>query len=39
MGRGTTAPGEAKPASNAEARRVLVRVVTSKLDAKQTADG
>jgi len=39
MGEGTTAPGEAKPASNAEARRVLVRVVTSKLDAKQTAAG
>jgi outer membrane protein OmpA-like peptidoglycan-associated protein len=39
MGEGTTAPGEAKPASNAEARRVLVRVVTSKLGAKETGAG
>ena len=35
MGEGTTAPGESKPTTDAEARRVLVRVVTSKLDAKQ----
>lgn len=30
MGEGTTAPGEAAPTSDAEARRVLVRVVTPK---------
>lgn len=30
MGEGTTAPGETPPASNAEARRVVVRIVTPK---------
>ena len=30
MGEGTAAPGEAAPASNEEARRVLVRIVTPK---------
>lgn len=30
MGEGTTAPGEAAPTSDAEARRVLVRIVTPK---------
>ena len=30
MGEGTTAPGEKPPASNNEARRVVVRIVTPK---------
>jgi len=35
MGEGTTAPGEAAPAGNDEARRVVVRVVTPKTQLKQ----
>ena len=35
MGEGTTAPGEAAPASNAEARRVVVRIVTPKTQLTQ----
>jgi outer membrane protein OmpA-like peptidoglycan-associated protein len=35
MGEGTTAPGEAAPASNDEARRVVVRIVTPKGQLKQ----
>jgi len=35
MGEGTTAPGEAAPAGNDEARRVVVRVVTPKTQLTQ----
>ena len=35
MGEGTTAPGEAAPTSDEEARRVVVRVVTPKGQLKQ----
>jgi outer membrane protein OmpA-like peptidoglycan-associated protein len=35
MGEGTLAPGEAAPAGNTEARRVLVRVVTPKSQLKR----
>jgi outer membrane protein OmpA-like peptidoglycan-associated protein len=35
MGEGTAAPGEAAPAGNDQARRVLVRVVTPKTQLKQ----
>jgi len=35
MGEGTSAPGEAAPAGNDEARRVVVRVVTPKTQLKQ----
>ena len=35
MGEGTTAPGEAAPSSNEEARRVVVRIVTPKGQLQQ----
>ena len=35
MGEGTTAPGEAAPASNEQARRVVVRIVTPKTQLTQ----
>lgn len=35
MGEGTTAPGEAAPTSNTQARRVIVRVVTPKTQLTQ----
>lgn len=35
MGEGTTAPGEAAPTSNEEARRVVVRIVTPKTQLTQ----
>jgi outer membrane protein OmpA-like peptidoglycan-associated protein len=35
MGEGTAAPGEAAPAGNDEARRVVVRVVTPKTQLQQ----
>jgi outer membrane protein OmpA-like peptidoglycan-associated protein len=35
MGEGTTAPGEATPTGNDEARRVVVRVVTPKTQLKE----
>ena len=37
MGEGTTAPGEAAPTNNDEARRVVVRVVTPKTQLTQEA--
>jgi OmpA-OmpF porin, OOP family len=35
MGEGTTAPGEAAPAGNEQARRVVVRVITPKVQLSQ----
>ena len=35
MGEGTTAPGEAAPTKHEEARRVVVRVVTPKVQLKE----
>jgi hypothetical protein len=35
MGEGTTAPAEPAPASNAQARRVVVRIVTPKTQLTQ----
>lgn len=35
MGEGTTAPGEAAPVNNTEARRVVVRIVTPKVQLQQ----
>ncbi len=35
MGEGTTAPGEAAPVNNTEARRVVVRIVTPKVQLTQ----